>query len=153
LDWRVSQLAETGAGIVVVFREGEDGDGFVEEEGEAGFEGQPFVFIDLDGELLGAAVMAALGRAALFGELAEFFAEGSAFFAPWNQDGVGGGVDEAEFLSGSFEFVGKCPVFTGVLWLETGVAGDDALVVPVFGFFLCLPDGLLADDRRTGLLS
>ena len=52
--------------MVVVFREGEDGDGFVKEQGEAGFEGEPFVLIDLDGELLGAAVVAALGRAAVF---------------------------------------------------------------------------------------
>lgn len=67
----------------------EDGDGFIKEESEAKLEGEPFVFVNLNSELLGAAVVAAVEGATLFGEVAEFFFECFAFFSPWDEDGLG----------------------------------------------------------------
>jgi hypothetical protein len=64
---------ESGAGVVVIFGMGEDGNGLVKEEREAWLEGDPFVFIDLDGELLGTPVVSAVREAALFRKSAEFF--------------------------------------------------------------------------------
>jgi len=48
----------------------EEGEGFVEVEGEGGFEGLPFAVVDLDGELLGAAEVGAVGGDAELGEFA-----------------------------------------------------------------------------------
>ena len=42
-------------------------------------------------------------KAAILGKCAEFCAEGLAFFSPRDEDGVGDGVDEAEFFGGGFE--------------------------------------------------
>ena len=44
---------------------GEDGNGLVKEEREAWLEGDPFVFIDLDGELLCAPTVTAVWEATL----------------------------------------------------------------------------------------
>ena len=54
---------------------GEDGNGLVKEEREAWLEGDPFVFIDLDGELLCAPAVTAVWEATLCRERGnnEFF--------------------------------------------------------------------------------
>lgn len=123
---------------------GENGDGLVEEVHEAGFKSVPFILIDLDGELLGAATVTAVGRASLFGEGAEFFIKRFAFFSPRDEDGVSGGVDEAEFFGSGFKRISERPVLAGVARCKAGhPAGDDALVIPLFGFVPSLPDGLL----------
>lgn len=84
----------------------EDGEGFVAVEGEEGFESLPFAVINLDGELLGAAVMGAVGGFPGAGESADFVFEFPAFGPPGDEDGVGVGFDEAEALGGGFEVVG-----------------------------------------------
>ncbi len=63
VGWCECSLA-TGAGVVVAFGMGEDGDGLVKEEREAWLEGDPFVFIDLDGELLDAPLVSEVWEAA-----------------------------------------------------------------------------------------
>jgi len=64
-----------------------------------GFQALPIVVVNLDGELLSAAIVAAVGvgGAVLDFETADFFAEFFAFDAPRNDDGMSGAVDEADF--------------------------------------------------------
>ena len=64
------------------------------------------MLIDLDGELLGAAVVEAVGDAVLLFEVADFLFQLFALRSPWDQDRVGFAVDEAEFFGSGFETIG-----------------------------------------------
>lgn len=57
---------EAGVGVIAVFGVVKDGEGVLTVEGEGRFEMPPFSVIDLDCELLGTAVVAAVGGAVLF---------------------------------------------------------------------------------------
>ena len=97
---------KTGLGVVVVFGVVEDGEGFLAVEGEARFELLPFAIVNLDGELLGAAVVETVGDAVLLFEVADFLFQLFALRSPWDQDRVGFAVDEVEFFGSGFELVG-----------------------------------------------
>lgn len=91
--------------MIRVFGMVEDGEGFFAVEAEVGLKVLPFAVIDLNGELLGAAVVAAIGDAVLLFEVADFLSELFAFRTPWDESGMGVAVNEAEIFGGSFEFV------------------------------------------------
>lgn len=84
----------------------EDGEGFVAVKGEAGFEVLPFTVVDLDGELLGAAVVVAIRDAVLLFEVADFLFELFTFGSPRDENRVGGAVDKSEAFGGGFETIG-----------------------------------------------
>lgn len=129
--------------MVAVFGVFENREGFVAMEADLGFQVLPFVVVNLDGELLGAAIVAAVGNAVLDLEAANFFAEFFTFYAPRDEDGMSGTVDKAESFGGGFVAVGFGPIRAAILGIKTGLAGNDVGFIPVVGFGACLPDGLL----------
>ena len=84
----------------------EDGEGFVAVKGEAEFEVLPFVVVDLHGELLGAAVVVAIGGAFLLFEIADFLFELLSFSSPRDENRVGCAVDKSEAFGRGFETIG-----------------------------------------------
>lgn len=148
--WSVRAL-EASVAVILVFRVSENRDGSVGVERDVVFQMRPFVVIDLDNECLGAAVLGAIGRAFLDVQIADFLGENSAFGSPRDQDGVGIGVDHAEFFGGGFELIGHCPRLVLIVWSEAGhTAGDDARFVPLVRFSTRLPDSVL-EERADGV--
>jgi len=126
----------------------EDCKRFVAVEGKRRFEMLPFPVINLNGELLGTAEVAAVGGAVLFFQGSDFFGKFVAFSPPRYEDWMGVGFDQAKAFGGGFEFVGKEEIG---FWCKAGhVAGDDVVFVPLGGES-GLPDGLLEVGADGGL--
>lgn len=92
--------------MVAVFWMIQDGESIIAVEGEGGFEMLPLAVVNLDGELLGAAIMAAVWIALLDFELADFVTKGTAFCSPGDEDGMSVGVDEAKAFGSGFISIG-----------------------------------------------
>ena len=105
--------------------------------------------VNLNCKLLGTLVVLATGRVFEAVQVADFLREGLAVSTPGDEDGVGGGGDEAKLFSGGFERIGA----EGMGFrIEAGhVARYNVRLVPVGGSRACKPDGLLevgADGRK-----
>ena len=141
---------EAGFPVVIVFGMDEDGERTLAENLDAMLHLPPFVIIHLDGELLRAPIVAAIGQSDLLPEVTDFFLKRLSLRPPRDEDGVGVGFDEPESLGGGFEGIRLEAARLGIE--ASHVTGDDVVFVPLLGAQPGLPDGVLeiGTDGRKG---